>query len=161
MKTAHENTNVNANTDTAAELHRALNKQVADWSVLYTKLHNYHWYVKGSHFFTLHVKFEELYNAAAERLDEVAERLLTIGGAPAATLREHLELTRVSEAAGGETAEQMVDALIRDFRAEAAELEHAIEIAGALGDKATEDLLIGLQSAVEKDAWMLEAYLGR
>ncbi|WP_172256134.1 Dps family protein [Saccharibacillus deserti] len=156
-----ETVKTNANMDTAAELHRALNKQVADWSVLYTKLHNYHWYVKGTHFFTLHAKFEELYDAATLRMDEVAERLLTIGGAPAATLREYLELTSVSEARGGETAEEMVDTLVRDFRAEAAELQEAIEMAGAIEDKVTEDMLIGMKSAIEKDAWMLEAYMGR
>ncbi|MEJ8306218.1 Dps family protein [Saccharibacillus sacchari] len=156
-----ETVKTNVNVDTTVELHRALNKQVADWSVLYTKLHNFHWYVKGSNFFTLHAKFEEFYNAASERMDEVAERLLTIGGSPAATLREHLELTSVSEATGKETANEMVEALVRDFRAEAAELQEAIEIAGSLDDKATEDMLIGLQAAVEKDAWMLEAYLGR
>ncbi|OWR31699.1 DNA starvation/stationary phase protection protein [Saccharibacillus sp. O23] len=157
METVKTNVNVNA----SAELHRALNKQVADWSVLYTKLHNFHWYVKGTHFFTLHAKFEEFYDAATARMDEIAERLLTIGGAPAATLREQLELTSVAEARGGETAEEMVEILVRDFRAEAAELEEAIEIAGSLNDKATEDLLIGIKSAVDKDAWMLEAYLGR
>lgn len=156
-----ETVKTNVNVDTTAELHRALNKQVADWSVLYTKLHNFHWYVKGTHFFTLHAKFEEFYNAAAARMDEVAERLLTIGGSPAATLREHLELTSVTEAKGGETAEEMVDALIRDFRTESAELEEAIEIAGSLSDKATEDLLIGLKAEVDKETWMLEAYLGR
>ncbi|GGN93662.1 Dps family protein [Saccharibacillus kuerlensis] len=156
-----ENVKTNVNVDSAVELHRALNKQVADWSVLYTKLHNYHWYVKGTHFFTLHAKFEEFYNSAAARMDEVAERLLTIGGAPAATLREHLELTSVSEAKGSETAEEMVRTLITDFRRQAAELEGAIEIAGELEDKVTEDLLIGMKTEVEKDAWMLEAYMGR
>ncbi|OWA36072.1 DNA starvation/stationary phase protection protein [Saccharibacillus sp. O16] len=156
-----ETVQTNVNVDATAELHRTLNKQVADWSVLYTKLHNYHWYVKGTHFFTLHAKFEEFYNAASERMDEIAERLLTLGGAPAATLREHLELTSVSEARGGESAEEMVETLARDFRTQAAELEEAIEIAGSLNDKATEDMLIGIKSAVDKEAWMLEAYLGR
>jgi starvation-inducible DNA-binding protein len=67
-----------------------LNKQIANWSVLYTKLHNYHWYVKGGQFFTLHVKFEEFYNEAGLHVDELAERLLAIGGKPAATLKEYL-----------------------------------------------------------------------
>lgn len=155
-------TNVNSQSvDSTVELHRALNKQVADWSVLYIKLHNYHWYVKGTHFFALHAKFEELYNAATQRMDEIAERLLTIGGAPAASMREHLELTSVSEANGSEKAEEMVAALIHDFRAQASELEKAIQIAGALEDKVTEDMLIGMKTDVEKDAWMLEAYMGR
>ena len=56
-----------------------LNKQVADWSVLFTKLHNFHWYVKGPQFFTLHEKFEELYTESATHIDEIAERILAIG----------------------------------------------------------------------------------
>jgi starvation-inducible DNA-binding protein len=62
-----------------------VNKQIANWSVLYIKLHNYHWYVKGPQFFTLHEKFEQLYNEAALHIDELAERLLALGGAPVAT----------------------------------------------------------------------------
>lgn len=62
-----------------------LNELVATWSVLYTKLHNYHWYVNGSSFFTLHEKFEELYDAVTLNLDEVAERILSTGGKPVAT----------------------------------------------------------------------------
>lgn len=46
------------------ELHSVLNKQIANWNVLFVKLHNYQWYVKGDQFFTLHAKFEELYNEA-------------------------------------------------------------------------------------------------
>ncbi|MDV2888516.1 ferritin-like domain-containing protein, partial [Alkalihalophilus pseudofirmus] len=55
------------------QLVHVLNKQIANWSVLYMKLHNYHWYVKGEQFFTLHVKFEEFYNEAGLHVDELAE----------------------------------------------------------------------------------------
>ncbi|MEW8986778.1 MAG: DNA starvation/stationary phase protection protein, partial [Bacillus sp. (in: firmicutes)] len=74
-----------------SDLIQAVNKQVANWTVLYTKLHNYHWYVKGRHFFTLHTKFEELYNEAATIIDEFAERILALEGKPVATLKEYLE----------------------------------------------------------------------
>lgn len=65
-----------------------LNEQVANWTVLYTKIHNFHWFVKGPHFFSLHVKFEELYNEASEHIDELAERILAIGGSPVATMKK-------------------------------------------------------------------------
>ena len=74
-------------------LDKQLNELVATWSVLYTKLHNYHWYVSGPSFFTLHTKFEELYNEVTLNLDEIAERILSKGGKPVATLKEHLELS--------------------------------------------------------------------
>ena len=68
-------TNPNHSVTNTAKLQEVLNRQIAGWSVLYTKLHNFHWYVKGPHFFTLHAKFEELYNLATANMDEVAERL--------------------------------------------------------------------------------------
>lgn len=64
----------------SAVLNIELNKQVATWIVLYTKIHNFHWYVKRPQFFTLHAKFEELFNEVTLHMDEIAERLLTLGG---------------------------------------------------------------------------------
>ena len=72
-----------------------VNKQVANWTVLFTKLHNFHWYVKGHQFFVLHDKFEELYNEAAIHIDELAERLLALEGKPVGTLKESLELASI------------------------------------------------------------------
>ncbi|MBY8909064.1 DNA starvation/stationary phase protection protein, partial [Salinicoccus roseus] len=69
-----------ANSDNKQEVREALNLQVANFTVLWTKLHNYHWYVKGHNFFSLHDKFEELYDTASTYVDELAERLLAIGG---------------------------------------------------------------------------------
>lgn len=66
---------------------RVLNQQVANWTVAFTKLHNFHWYVKGPNFFALHTKFEELYDEASQFIDDLAERILAIGGNPVATLR--------------------------------------------------------------------------
>lgn len=57
-----------------------LNRQIANWTVLYVKLHNVHWYVKGNQFFTLYLKFEELYTEASLHIDELAERVLALRG---------------------------------------------------------------------------------
>ena len=79
-------------------LFNVLNKQVANWTVLYTKLHNFHWNVKGPHFFTLHAKFEELYTEAAGHIDSLAERVLSIGGKPVGTLAACLNTASITEA---------------------------------------------------------------
>src|SRR5690606_10126091 len=97
------------------ELNQELNVQVATWSVVYTKLHNFHWYVKGPSFFTLHVKFEELYNEATAYMDEIAERLLALGGKPVATMKEQLDLSVVTEASSKESAEEMVETIVSDY----------------------------------------------
>jgi len=103
-------------------LEKQMNLLIANWTTMYTKLHNFHWYVKGHNFFTLHVKFEELYDEAAGYIDDIAERLISIGGKPVATLRESLELATIKEAAGNETPDQMVAAIVADFEVPAANL---------------------------------------
>ena len=142
------------------ELNNQLNELVATWSVQYTKLHNYHWYVNGPSFFTLHDKFEELYTEVTQNLDEVAERLLSRGGKPVATLKEHLELSLIKEATGNETTEEMVESTIVDYKTIMNALKNAMDTAAEEGDDRTEDLLNATYQSVEKHVWMLNAYLG-
>ncbi|HFV7594854.1 TPA: Dps family protein [Staphylococcus aureus] len=138
---------------------KELNQQVANWTVAYTKLHNFHWYVKGPNFFSLHVKFEELYNEASQYVDELAERILAVGGNPVGALTECLEQSIVKEAAKGYSAEQMVEELSQDFTNISKQLENAIEIAGNAGDDVSEDMFIGMQTSVDKHNWMFKSYL--
>jgi starvation-inducible DNA-binding protein len=143
------------------QLSSVLNKQIANWSVLYIKLHNYHWYVKGGQFFTLHTKFEEFYNEAGLHVDELAERLLAIGGNPVATMREYLELSSIQEASGSDSAEEMVQSLINDFSIVIGELKEGMSLAGELDDETTGDMLLAIHSGLEKHVWMLKAFLGK
>ncbi|WP_055108901.1 Dps family protein [Paenibacillus ihumii] len=141
-------------------LEQVLNEQVANLNVLYVKIHNYHWYVKGENFFTLHVKFEELYDEVTEKMDAVAERLLTIKGSPAATMKEYLEIATIQEATGKEDERAMVQTLIEDFATLSESFQEGIELADQAGDEATADLLTGFKGDLEKHMWMLRSYLG-
>lgn len=132
-----------------------LNREVANFGVLYIKLHNYHWYVKGTQFYRLHALFEKLYDEATEHLDTVAERMLMLGGKPAATLKEFLELATIKEATGTETTNDMIKELIKDFELIVKELDEVFEI----GDEVTKDMAIGIQSSFQKHIWMLKTYL--
>lgn len=138
-----------------------VNKQVANWTVLYTKLHNFHWYVKGQQFFVLHEKFEELYNEANEHIDELAERLLALGGKPIATLQQSLETASVKEATGTESAEEMVQAIVNDFSILIKELKEGMDLAAEVGDDTTGDLLLSIHQGLEKHVWMLNSFLGK
>ncbi|RNA69729.1 Dps family protein [Alteribacter keqinensis] len=139
-----------------------LNRHVSNFSVLFVKLHNYHWFVKGSDFFTLHVKFEELYNEVAGHIDELAERLLAVQGKPVATMREFLETATVKEAEGESSANEMVEALVKDFDTLVEELKGDIEtLEQHVGDEATADMLIGVRQSFEKHNWMLRSYMGQ
>ncbi|WP_128894907.1 Dps family protein [Longirhabdus pacifica] len=138
-----------------------VNKQVANWSVLYMKLHNFHWFVKGPAFYTLHDKFEELYTEGATYIDDLAERLLALKGKPVATMREALEMSSIQEAEGNESAEQMVQCIKDDFDTMIEELKAGIEIAGELGDEATGDMLLAIYQSLEKHNWMFTSFLGK
>ncbi len=144
----------------STELIQSVNKQVATWTVLYTKLHNYHWNVKGPHFFTLHAKFEELYNEAAMVIDEFAERILALEGRPVGTLKEYLELSFVEEATDTESEEDMVRTLSGDLSKLVDELQASIDLAEQAEDEGTADMLLGVKKSVSKHLWMFKAYLG-
>lgn len=139
-------------------LHDLLNRQIANFSVLYVKLHHYHWYVTGASFYTLHAKFEELYNEAAGYVDELAERLLALNGRPVSRMADYLKLATIKEASGTEDANAMVLAIADDFRQIAAELDEGIRAAEREDDAATADLLTGIRTALDKHAWMLRAF---
>ncbi|MBO0999961.1 DNA starvation/stationary phase protection protein [Bacillus sp. SD075] len=136
-----------------------VNKEIANFSVLYTKIHNYHWFVNGPHFFELHQKLEELYKEVTSNYDELAERLLAIGEKPVATLKEYMELTTIEEATGKENTEDMVQSVISDFEKLSKEFLEIIEVAEE-EDPVTADMLTGMKKSLNKHAWMLRAYLG-
>lgn len=144
----------------AQSVEQLLNRQVANLNVLYVKLHNYHWNVKGANFFTLHEKFEELYNEVTLKMDEVAERLLTLKGSPAATMKEYLELSSIHEANGKEDANTMVQNIIEDFATLCEEFQEGIELAEKSDDQPTADMFTGFRADLEKHMWMLRSYLG-
>lgn len=147
-------------TNQAKSVEQVLNRQVANLNVLYVKIHNYHWYVKGPNFFTLHVKFEQFYNEVTVQMDEIAERILTLKGSPVATMKEYLELSSIQEAAGGEDANTMVQNLIEDFATLSNEYQEGIEVAEAAEDQPTSDMLTGFKADLEKHMWMLRSFLG-
>ncbi len=140
-----------------------LNVAVATQGVLFTKLHQYHWYVKGKDFFTLHERFEAYYDQVNEYFDEFAERLLTIGGKPYSTLQEFLDHSIINEKAY--TAEmsqsEMVQSVLDDFGKIVDHASEGVELAGDAGDPVSEDLYIGYKTDLEKHMWMLKAYLDK
>ncbi len=137
-----------------------LNKQLANWIVTEMKLRNYHWHVRGPQFFTLHSKFEELYGEAAGHIDELAERVRSLGDDAVPTLAEALKQASVREDATSLAAERMVSSVVSDFRLMIEELQLGISYAESVGDEATGDLLLDILAGLQKHVWMLSAFLG-
>ncbi|MDP4163509.1 MAG: Dps family protein [Bacillota bacterium] len=140
----------------------SVNVQVANFTVMYEKLHHFHWFVKGHHFFELHKKFEELYTEASLHLDEIAERLLIKGDVPISTLKECLSLATIKEASGNEKTEnQMVQTTVNDFSQMMEEIKETISLAEEEDDAVTADMFTEIAESLGKHVWMLTAFLGK
>lgn len=139
-----------------------VNQIVANQGVLFVKLHQYHWYVKGPHFYTLHEKFEELYNEVSTNFDAFAERLIAIGAKPYSTLKEYLEHATIEENVSDRdlSSDEMVENIIADYEAIKQLAIKGVEAAGEEHDSVTEDMLIGYIEQIDLTVWMLHAFLG-
>lgn len=138
------------------KLHNLLDVQVANFSVLFTKLHHFHWFVEGPQFFALHAKFEELYDHVNELYDAFAERLITLGGKPGSRMKDYLAKATLKEAGAEKSAAEMLASLIKDFEAIVIDLKLLTKVAQEEGDEATADLAIGTIGEFEKTLWMLK-----
>ena len=142
------------------ELEKKLNLYLANQLVDYVKKHNLHWNLKGTQFFTLHAKLEELYDEANDILDEVAERILALGGNPVSNMKEALSMATIKELENGpKSTEQTIKALISDTDYWIKDSKEIAELADKEGDSVTNDMFNGYTKAYQKLAWMLKAYV--
>ncbi|MBK8944186.1 MAG: DNA starvation/stationary phase protection protein [Ignavibacteriae bacterium] len=140
------------------ELVKQLNQNLADVQVLYVKLHNYHWNVKGPHFFGIHKQTEEYYDYFAGVYDDVAERILQIGGKPLTTLKGYLEIAKITEENKSEfSANEVINILINDFEYLKSEFKKTSDIAASKNDLTTQALVDENVAWLEKSLWMLNA----
>jgi starvation-inducible DNA-binding protein len=140
-----------------------VNHIVANLGMLNVKLHQYHWFVQGPHFETLHAKFEELYYEVNQYFDAFAERLIAVGEKPYATLEEFMEHAFISEKIYDEKipAEQMVENIVEDYRTIRDVTSKGIELADNEGDTVTEDMLVEYKGSIDQNIWMLQAFIGK
>ena len=141
-----------------AEIVSALNNLLANYSVHYQKLRNFHWNVKGSDFFDIHEKFELQYNDAQLAIDEIAERVRIFGQRPFSTLNEYLTHSIILEVQTELKADEMVQEVLADYRILLEKLFDVIDISLEHGDSGTEDLAKGLVKQMEKNHWMMTAF---
>ena len=141
------------------ELEKKLNLYLANQLVDYVKKHNLHWNLKGTQFFTLHAKLEELYDEANDILDEVAERILALGGNPVSNMKEALSIATIKELDDGpKSTDQTIKALVSDTDYWIKDSKEIVELAEKEGDGVTADMFNGYTKEYQKLAWMLKAY---
>ena len=136
----------------------SLQQLLADFQVYYTNLRGFHWNIKGHAFFILHSKFEEIYNDAAEKIDEIAERILMLGGTPYNKFSDYLKIAKVKEVDGVYTADASLHVVLETLSHLISEERKILSLASNVKDEVTVALMTDYLKEQEKMVWMLTAY---
>lgn len=143
----------------AKDLAKDLNELLANFQLYYQNLRGIHWNIKGKRFFDLHIKFEELYNDANIKVDEIAERVLTLGETPLHTFNDYIENAKVPVGKNISIDEKAVR-LIVDSLTELLKLERIIlDKSGEANDEGTNSMMSDFITEQEKTVWMMKAWL--
>lgn len=137
-----------------------LNLLLANYSLFYQNTRGYHWNIKGEKFFELHLKFEELYNDLLLKIDEVAERILTLGHSPEHRYSAYSERAAIGESLEVSDGRQAVENILASFRVLITLQREILSISGEAGDEGTNALMSDYIRAQEKQVWMYSAWLG-
>ena len=145
-------------TDTKA----VLNQVVADLYVAHIALHQVHWYMRGRGFLVWHPKMDEYMDALDGQLDEISERLITLGGKPYSTLTEFLQNSEIEEEEGEfRNVEESLERVLDVYRYLITLFQKALDVTDEEGDDVTNDIFVGAKAELEKTVWMLAAELGQ
>ncbi len=136
-----------------------LNNLLADFQIYYQNLRGFHWNIQGREFFELHVKFEELYNDAALKVDEIAERILTVGGTPLHSVQDYLNTSSIEAVKNVHDGETSVKTIISNLETLVSKEREIKDVAGDSGDSGTEDQMSAFIEEQEKTLWMYKAWL--
>ncbi|WCM43004.1 DNA starvation/stationary phase protection protein [Flavobacterium sp. CBA20B-1] len=137
-----------------------LNVLLSNFQVYYQNLRGLHWNIRGKRFFELHVKFEELYNQAQLRIDEIAERVLTLGGTPLHTFEDYLANNKLNVAKNITNDEKAVEMVVNSLADLLVIERELLEKSGAINDEGTNAMMSDLITEQEKQIWMMQAFLG-
>lgn len=135
-----------------------LQQLLADFQVYYTNLRGFHWNIKGNQFFVLHSQFESMYNDAAEKVDEIAERILMLGGIPVNKFSEYLKVARIKEVDNVTTADESLKNVLNTYSHLIEKERQILSLASNAGDEVTVALMSDYLKQQEKTVWMLCAY---
>ena len=150
---------IGIDTTKAKDLADKLNVLLANYQIFYINARGFHWNITGDKFFELHAKFEELYNDLLMKVDEVAERILTIGHTPLHAFTNYLKIATIKEATHISNGNEAVENIVAAFQALIAIEREITNLAADAGDQGTEALMSDYIRAQEKQLWMYSAYL--
>ena len=136
-----------------------LNVLLANYSIFYQNTRGFHWNIKGDKFFELHLKFEELYNDLLLKIDEVAERILTLGFNPEHNYSSYARVSAVKESARVTDGIKSVEQILHAFREIIIIQREILELSADARDEGTNALMSDYIRAQEKQVWMYSAFL--
>jgi starvation-inducible DNA-binding protein len=137
-----------------------LNTLLANYQLFYMNARGFHWNIKGNKFFELHLKFEELYNDSLIKIDEIAERILTLGFTPLHTYDDYTKNSTVQQAKNISDGVEAVKEILQGYEVLLPLERELLELAGESGDEGTNALMSDYIREQEKLVWMYSAYLG-
>ena len=148
--------------ETLVKTKEVLNQAVADLYVAHIALHQVHWYMSGRGFMVWHPKMDEYMDSLDGYLDEISERLITLGGKPYSTLTEFLQHSEIEEEVGEfRNVEESLERVLEIYRYFITLFQKALDVTDEEGDDVTNDIFVGAKADLEKTVWMLAAELGQ
>jgi starvation-inducible DNA-binding protein len=151
--------NIGLKLDYAEEAVGKLNAYLSSLQIAYMNVRGYHWNIEGKQFFVLHGKFEEIYNSLNDMADEVAERILILGGKPLHAFTDYLKISEINEQINVSSAEATVSNLLNETKKLLATEREILSFASENGDEGTVALMSEYIGEQEKLIWMLNAVL--
>lgn len=151
--------NIGLKIDYSGEVVEKLNAYLSSLQIAYINVRGYHWNIKGKQFFVLHEKFEEIYNNLNEMADEVAERILILGGKPLHSFSDYLKISEINEQTDVSSAEDTLKFLLEDLKILLAIEREILSFASNNEDEGTVGMLSEYIGEQEKMIWMLNAVL--
>ncbi|HVZ24818.1 MAG TPA: Dps family protein [Sediminibacterium sp.] len=136
-----------------------LNELLANYSIFYQNTRGYHWNIQGDKFFELHLKFEELYNDLLLKIDEVAERILTLGYSPAHNYSAYKKVSKISESTEVSDGYKAVSDILHSFKTIILLQRDLLDLSAEAHDEGTNALMSDYIRAQEKLVWMYSAFL--
>ena len=144
--------------DNLAPVVNELNHLLANYQIYYQNLRSFHWHVEGQNFFELHEIFEQLYNDAKVKIDEIAERILTLRHYPMSNLSDYIDHADIREARSLVSDDEMIKITLENHEAIIHNMRKVIDVAGHVQDEGTIDMIASFLADIEKRSWMLDAW---
>jgi len=143
------------------ELIDKLNDLLANYHVFYQNTRGFHWNIRGKKFFELHVKFEELYNDLHAKIDEIAERILTLGGTPLHTFDDYTSISEVKALKNASEDVVCVQGILDAFSVLLRKQRFILELSAKMDDEGTNAMSSDYIREQEKLVWMYSSWLNK